>query len=136
MAPCEQHIHIIQSLQNGETRMQGIESKLDTVLSRQLDYIQSQSLLSNDVTRIKAVVENGLKKNVEDLALAASAVQQKIELLDDFRWFIEIVNSFRAGLMRKVLFLSAAGGVLVVFYSFLAAFGAKEFPKLLLKWLG
>jgi len=108
---------------------QGINDKLDTIIERQFEVI-------NDVTRIKAIVENGLKKNMDDLAVAAVAVHQKIELLDDFKWFIEMVNGFRTGLMKKVIYATLVGGVIVMGYSFLSVVGSKEIPKLILKLLG
>ena len=108
---------------------EGIDKKLDTIIARQFE-------VSNDVTRIKAIVENGLKKNVDDLAAAAVAVHQKIELLDDFKWFIEMVNGFRTGLMKKVIYATLVGGVIVMGYSFLSVVGSKEISKLILKLWG
>jgi hypothetical protein len=108
---------------------QGINEKLDTIIERQFG-------VSEDITRIKAIVENGLKKNVDELSAAAVAVHQKIELLDDFKWFIEMVNGFRTGLMKKVIYATLIGGVIVMCYSFLSVVGSKEIPKLLLKMWG
>ena len=129
MKPCEQHIHIMENFENGDKRMLAIESKLDTIIDRQFT-------VSEDVTRIKSIVENGLKKNVDDLASAAVAVHQKIELLDDFKWFIEMVNGFRSGLMKKIVYASLIGGVIVISYSFLSVVGSKELPRLLMKLWG
>jgi hypothetical protein len=129
MKPCEQHVNIIANFEKGEKRMSDIEDKLDTIISRQFG-------VSEDITRIKAIVENGLKKNVDELAAAAVAVHQKIELLDDFRWFIDMINGFRTGLMKKIVYASLIGGVIVISYSFLSVVGSKELPRLLMKLWG
>lgn len=135
-SPCVQHGKVLESLSSGETRMQAIEDKIDTMLARQMDYMASQMTVSTDITRIKTIVENGLRKNVEELSIAAMAVHDKVELLDDFAWFIKTVNGFRDGLMKKIIMVSMAGGVLVVLYSTLSAISAREMPKLLSRLLG
>lgn len=140
---CGQHKDLIdtvteckKALSEGDKRMEGIEGKIDMVLDRQLAYMDNQVVVSSDITRIKAIVENGLRKNVEELSIAAMAVHDKVELLDDFTWFIKTVNSLRDGIMRKLIVASLAGGIIVVLYSALSAISAKEIPKLLSKLLG
>ena len=52
-SPCEQHGDVLKSLKDGDLRMQGIETKIDTMLERQMDYMASQMTVSTDITRIK-----------------------------------------------------------------------------------
>lgn len=132
-SPCVQHGKVLESLSSGETRMQAIEDKIDTMMVRQMGYIEGQTTISVDVTRIKAIVENGLRKNVEELSIAAIAVHDKVELLKDFTWFINTVNGLRDGLMKKLIIASLFGGVLVVFYSALSVISTRGIPKLLEK---
>ena len=118
-----------KALKDGDARMQGIETKIDTMLERQMDYMASQMTVSTDITRIKTIVENGLRKNVEELSIAAMAVHDKMELLKDFTWFINTVNGLRDGLMKKLIIASLFGGVLVVFYSALSVISTRGIPN-------
>ena len=111
----------------------GLEEKIDLIIERQMSYMQQQVALSKDVATVKGIVENGLKKTVEQLAQTAADFTQKAHLIDDFAWFIKIVNEFRTGLFKKVLKYAFVGALLALAYTFVIAYGNKAFPKLIEK---
>jgi len=131
--PCPLHKDFVQSLQDGDDRMKRIDENIDMIMKRKLTYIDQQNILAQDMTRVKAIVENGLQKNVQQLAAAAVEVNQKVQLLNDFAWFIELVNDFRAGLVKRCLKYAFWGGVIALAYTALIAFGNDVFPKLAAK---
>ena len=111
----------------------GLEKKIDLILERQMTYIDQQNILASDVTRVKTIVDNGLKKSVEQLTATANDFQQKAQLINDFAWFIKMINEFRSGLFKKVLKYAFIGALLALAYTFVIAYGNKAFPKLLEK---
>jgi len=129
-AQCSLHLELVKSLTDGDSRMKNIEQKLDTIMTRQLAYIETQNTLALDVAGVKAIVENGLQANVLQLSESAMEVSEKIQLLSDFAWFIDLVNDFRAGLVKRVFKYAFWGGVVALIYTALIAFGNNAFPKL------
>jgi hypothetical protein len=132
---CKSHAAMVDRLEKGDIRMAGIEEKINQVLSNQLQYMNNQTELAVNVQKIKGVVENGLKKSVEELTATANDFHQKAQLINDFAWFIKLINDFRAGLFKKVLKYAFIGALLALAYTFVVAYGNKAFPKLLEKLL-
>jgi hypothetical protein len=116
--------------------MKGINEKLDGISQRQTKYIEDQGAMCLEVSHIKGIVTNGLGKTVEDLAKAADDVKQKIQMLDNFTWFIKLVNDFKEGLVRRVFKYAFFGGVIALIYTFIVALGSRLSPKLITLILG
>jgi hypothetical protein len=128
---CSLHNNLVESLAEGDSRMKNIDEKIDLIMSRQLTYMENHATFANDLSRIKAIVENGLKKNVEQLAAAAIEVEQKMKILDDFHWFMELVEDFRTGLFKRVLKYAFIGGIIALAYTLIISYGNRFFARLL-----
>jgi hypothetical protein len=130
---CSQHEGYTESLKRGDERMERIEKSLDKISDRQIDYITKQEDLAKSVNAIKVIVENGLQKNVKQLEAAAIQVDAKIKTLSEGQWFIDIVNEFRTGLVKRCLKFAFFGGVVALSYTAIIAFGNDVFPKIIAK---
>jgi hypothetical protein len=84
-----------------------IESKVDDIVTRQLTFI-------SDVAYLKNAMDNGIRRDVREANCEVMELGRKIEkyILDtastlqevkDFKWFREMMNSFRNDLFKNLL---------------------------------
>lgn len=129
--PCPSHVEIVKSLERGDTRMGDIENKLDTIISRQLKYMEMHTETIKDVTRIRGIIENGLKKDVCDTAECVKELVSKVRVLEDFSWFRNWMNHMRDNLFKNIMKVGFAGAIIYFIFWFVGTFGKEYVLKMM-----
>jgi hypothetical protein len=129
--PCPSHVEIVKSLEQGDVRMQNIEDKIDLIIAQQLRYMEVHTETVKDVARIKSIIENGLKKDVSETAIAVRELTSKINILEDFSWFRNWMNSLRDNLFKNILKIGFACAILYFVVWFVGTFGKEAVLKMM-----
>lgn len=87
--------------------MLGIDKKLDTITTRQIEYIERQ-------IKIESIVTNGLSSNVaaikKQLEDFCGEAKKRFDVLESFSWFRIWMNQLRDNLLKYILLAALTGG--------------------------
>jgi hypothetical protein len=117
---CELHNSNFNNIHESMCR---IEASLETITNRQIEYMERQ-------VKIESIVTNGLSSNIiaikKQLDTFCEEVKTRLNVLESFSWFRNWMNELRDNLIKYILLIAIAGGVL-----FIVIYHGKE----LIKWV-
>jgi hypothetical protein len=88
-----------------------IETKLDVIDERQIEYIREQAV-------IKGIVTNGLSSNVQSIKDKIEDMCGRLTAVEDFKWFRVAMTRFRDNMFLYVFRAALLGGGLYVIVRF------------------
>lgn len=88
-----------------------IESKLDVIDGRQIEYIREQAV-------IKGIVTNGLSSNVQIIKDQIESLCCRLTAVEDFKWFRVAMTKFRDNMFLYVFRAALIGGGLYMIVRF------------------
>ena len=109
----------------------GLEDKIVLVLKNQSSYMTEHTSMNKDITYIKTTIDNGLKTKVSEAHEMMNELKGKMDCLDDFQWFREMVNKLRDNLFRSVCKYTFYGGIIIFVGSAFFVVGQKVWSVLL-----
>lgn len=107
---CLAHPGMTKTLERIEDKMDELIVQQTTIVNRQLEHIER-------IVRVEAVVTNGLSHNVQHIVNEMASLCNRINKIDEFKWFREWMTKLRDDLFANILrVVFIVGGIAVIIY--------------------